>query len=146
VLDGGGRLHVCGVAIKPGKPVSFGAIGSSLVMALPGNSTAAYVTFLILGLPLLRHLAGSAMPPTAWQGIRAGFLHRKKSGVREYLRVRLTPQSDGTMRADRCGADGSAMMASLAAADGLVVLADANTEIHEGDLVPFASFAALKVA
>lgn len=144
VLDCGGQLRIAGVAVKPGKPVSFGRIGRANIVALPGNPAAAYITFLLLGLPLLRRRAGSGMPPALWQRVRAGFDHRKKPGLREYLRVRLVPGSDGIPGAERCRNEGSAMLASLAAADGLVVLGEADTEIREGDLLPFATFAALE--
>ncbi len=144
ILDCGGQLQIAGVAVKPGKPVSFGRIGRADIVALPGNPAAAYITFLLLGLPLLRHRAGNMAPPVPWQQVRAGFHHRKKPGLREYLRVRLVPGDDGTARAERCRNEGSAMLASLAVADGLVALAEADTEIQEGDLLPFTNFAALE--
>jgi molybdopterin molybdotransferase len=146
IMDCGGRLLIAGVAIKPGKPVSFGRIGNALCIALPGNPAAAYMVFLVLGLPLLRHLSGRTAPPVPWHSVRAGFAHRKKTGLREYLRVRLRHQNDGTLRAERCGSDGSAMLASLAASDGLVMLAEDCREICEGDLVRFARFQALEWA
>lgn len=146
VLESGGQLLIAGAVIKPGKPVSFAEIGRTLVIALPGNPAAAYVTFLILGLPLLRRLSGRLAAPMRWQTVRAGFRHSKKSGFREYLRVRLTGQDDGTLCAERCSGDGSAMLASLAAADGLVTLAEDDCDIREGDMVSFASFEALESA
>jgi molybdopterin molybdotransferase len=146
IMDCGGQLLIAGAAIKPGKPVSFGQIRNTLCVALPGNPAAAYMVFLALGLPLLHHLSGRAAPPAPWHGVRAGFAYAKKMGLREYLRVRLRQQEDGTLRAERCGSDGSAMLASLAAGDGLVMLAEDCREICEGDLVPFATFQALELA
>ena len=146
MMDCGGRLLIAGVAIKPGKPVSFGQIGKALCIALPGNPAAAYMVFLTLGLPLLRHLSGNTVPSTPWHSVRAGFSHRKKMGLREYVRVRLRHREDGTLQAERCGNDGSAMLASLAAGDGLVMLAEDLRDIREGDPVPFASFQSLELA
>lgn len=146
LMDCGGRLLIAGAAIKPGKPVSFGQIGGALCVALPGNPVAAYVTFLVLGLPLLRHLSGRTASATPWYRIEAGFSHHKKTGLREYLRVRLAHRRDGTLCAERCGNDSSAALASLAAGDGLIMLAEDQCEIGDGELVPFASFQALETA
>jgi len=144
LLDCGGQLFVSGVAIRPGKPVSLGRIGSALVLALPGNPAAAYVTFLVLGMPLLRRLAGETPPPQSWQRVTATFSHRKKPGLREYLRVRSTPGADGTLRIVPCRDDGPAMLTSLAEADGLVMLAEEDIGFDAGNAVLFASFHALE--
>lgn len=46
------------VAMKPGKPVWLGKVGSALVMGLPGNPTSAMVTARLLLAPLLRVISG----------------------------------------------------------------------------------------
>ncbi len=46
------------VAIKPGKPVWFGRVGSALVLGLPGNPTSALVTARLFMAPLVAGLAG----------------------------------------------------------------------------------------
>src|SRR2546426_859822 len=43
-----------GVAVKPGKPVSFGVRGSTLVFGLPGNPVSSLVTCEVFVLPALR--------------------------------------------------------------------------------------------
>lgn len=50
------------VAIKPGKPVLFGKIGSLPVLGLPGNPAASAATCEIFALPAARKLAGQAQP------------------------------------------------------------------------------------
>ncbi len=47
-----------GVAIKPGKPVALSRLGGLPLLALPGNPGSAFVTFVLLGIPLLRRLGG----------------------------------------------------------------------------------------
>ncbi|GAB4201270.1 MAG: molybdopterin molybdotransferase MoeA [Sandaracinaceae bacterium] len=49
-----------GVSIKPGKPVALAQLGALPVLALPGNPGSAFVTFVLLGLPLLRAMQGDA--------------------------------------------------------------------------------------
>jgi molybdopterin molybdotransferase len=146
MLDCGGRPLIAGAAIKPGKPIAFGEIDKTLCIALPGNPAAAYITFLVLGLPLLRRLSGRVAPPMPWHDVAAGFYYRKKPGLREYLRVRLVRGSDSALCAERCDGDGSAMLVSLAGSDGLVVLDESRIDTREGDPLPFASFHALESA
>lgn len=55
------------VAIKPGKPVWFGRVGTTLVMGLPGNPSSAMVTARLLLAPLVAGLLGQRSPaPLEW--------------------------------------------------------------------------------
>ena len=146
VLDCGGQLLVSGVAIRPGKPVSFGRVGGALVMALPGNPAAAHITFLTLGLPLLRHLCGENPRASSWQKLRAGFSFSRQSGLREYVRVRLVQGADGVLECRQARDNGPAMLRSLAEADGLLQLSEEQTGFAPGDAVSFASFEQLESA
>ncbi len=58
----GTRFIFSKVALKPGKPVSFGRCGNTWVFALPGNPGAAAMTFELLVRPALRALQGAAIP------------------------------------------------------------------------------------
>ncbi len=118
--DCGGEILLTGAAIKPGKPVSFSKIDDCLLIGLPGNPAAALVTFLTLAAPLLRQAVGEQYRSRPPQIVRAAFTHRKKPGMRDYLRVTLTPGADGIAQAQRCANNGAAMLASVAESDGLV--------------------------
>jgi molybdopterin molybdotransferase len=134
-LGAGGRILVSGVAIKPGKPVTIARIGTALHLALPGNPVAAFATFLALGTPLLRRISGNRERITPLHAVRADFIHRKKKGMREYLRVRLEEGEGGLPRALPAGS-GSAQLFSLAHCDGLLCLDEAVSEVAEGDILP----------
>lgn len=146
IANCGGQLLVCGAAIRPGKPVSFGCIGKTRVIALPGNPAAAYVTFLILALPLLQRLCGRVPTSPVWRQSRVTFDYRKNSGPREFLRVRETPGPEGLPQLAPCRDNGPAMLSSLAKADGLIQLDEASTGFGKGEVVRFASFADLEAA
>jgi molybdopterin molybdotransferase len=135
ILGAGGRILVSGVAIKPGKPVTIARVGAALHIALPGNPVAAFATFLALGAPLLRRLSGNREKSAPLPAVRASFSHRKKKGVREYLRVRLE-SSDGDLPRAVPAGSGSAQLFSLAHCDGLLCLDEAVSEIAEGDILP----------
>lgn len=51
-----------GLALKPGRPAWFGRRGDARVLGLPGNPVSALVVFSLLGVPLLRTLAGGSLP------------------------------------------------------------------------------------
>lgn len=140
ILAAGGRILVSGVAIKPGKPVTIARIGAALHIALPGNPVAAFATFLALATPLLRQLSGSREKIVPLHAVQANFNHRKKKGVREYLRVRLENGDGGLPRAMPAGI-GSAQLFSLAHCDGLLCLDEAVGQVAEGDILPCHVFA-----
>jgi molybdopterin molybdotransferase len=56
----GVEREFAGVAIKPGKPTSFGTRGATLVFGLPGNPVSSLVTFLLFARPALLSLAGES--------------------------------------------------------------------------------------
>ncbi len=61
------------VAIKPGKPVWFGARGPVLVMGLPGNPTSAMVTARLFLAPLLAGMSGRGCDAAwNWHEMRIG--------------------------------------------------------------------------
>ena len=61
-IDALGKRHLWQIAIKPGRPMSFGQIGDCVVLGLPGNPVAVFVCFLIYVRPVLTRLAGGAWP------------------------------------------------------------------------------------
>jgi len=50
--------HFAGVALKPGKPTSFGSRGDTLVFGLPGNPVSSLMCFQLFARPALIALAG----------------------------------------------------------------------------------------
>src|SRR5207244_4461113 len=58
VLEKLGKLEFWRVSMKPGKPIAFGSIGSSLFFGLPGNPVSTMVTFELFVRPVLRKMAG----------------------------------------------------------------------------------------
>lgn len=108
-----GGIDFHGVDLKPGKPVAFGRVGDSVFLGLPGNPVSLFVTFALLGAPLIRALQGrhtTCIPPLP---MPAGF--SRTGGKRdEYLRVRCT---DG--RLELFAHQGSGVLGSAQWATGL---------------------------
>lgn len=116
-----------GLTIRPGRPTWYGRVGTTHVLALPGNPTAAMTVARLLLAPLLARLGGAAVAATqAWEplpllapiaatGARAAFLCAvaEEGGVRVLER---STESDQMMlaSADRLvgrPADGPALPA-----------------------------------
>jgi molybdopterin molybdotransferase len=142
-----GRLAFWRVAIKPGRPVAMGVIpagpSSAAFVGLPGNPAAVYVTFARVVRPLLLRLAGAAAAPLVPLPVRAAFSYRKKTGRREYVRVKLTRAADGVVEAIKHTQDGAGVITSLTETDGLVELSEDVTAITPGTTVGFLSYATL---
>jgi len=86
-----GRLHLWGIAIKPGKPFAFGRIGQTPFLGLPGNPAAALVTFEVLAADFVRQLMGGRNRQVQPLHVLAGFSRARTNPRQEYLRV--TPDS-----------------------------------------------------
>jgi molybdopterin molybdotransferase len=140
-LDALGKRHMWQLAIKPGRPMSFGQIGDSVVLGLPGNPVAVFVCFLLYVWPLLRRMGGAAWPEPRRYRLPALFdFTGRKPGRREFWRgmLRETPAGLGV---DKFARDGSGLISGLRAADGLIEIPENAGDVHAGDLVAFIPFA-----
>jgi molybdopterin molybdotransferase len=119
------------VAIKPGKPISFGVRGDTLVFGLPGNPVSALVGCELFVTPALRALQGVCEPlPRFEPGRLAAPLHRNEDRD-EFVRARVRPKDEVVLLEPILGQE-SHMISRSAAADALVHLPRGNGELAEG--------------
>jgi len=135
-----GTLHFWKVAIKPGRPLAFGQIGTTPFIGLPGNPAAMLVTFLRMARPALLKLSGATDLKPRLYPVRVGFAHRKKEHRREYVRVWLEDGDDGIPLACKHPRSGAGILSSLVGSDGLVELPEEMTHLREGMMVSFLPF------
>jgi len=138
-IDALGKRHLWQIAIKPGRPMSFGQIGNCVVLGLPGNPVAVFVCFLIYVRPVLTRLAGGAWPEPVRFPVPANFTQKKKVGRREFWRAQLVQES-GQLSLAKFPRDGSGLISSLREADGLIELGEDVDEVRTGELVNFIPF------
>jgi molybdopterin molybdotransferase len=138
-----GWLEAWQIAIKPGKPLAFGAVrrgagGEALFMGLPGNPVSSFVTFLLMVAPVLRALQGSpeALPPAV--AVRADFDWPQPDRRREFLRARLNPAGGVEIFPNQS----SGVLTSAVWADGLIDL-PAGQPVRRGDTVQLLLLATL---
>jgi molybdopterin molybdotransferase len=142
-IEAVGKLVFWRVAIKPGRPVAMAVIKGAAFVGVPGNPVAAFVTFVRVVRPLLLRLAGALPDPMIALPVRAGFSYRKKKGRREYVRVTLKRDEDGTIEANKYPQDGAGILSSLTESAGLVELDEEMTRVEPGQQVGFLPHAAL---
>jgi molybdopterin molybdotransferase len=117
----GAELHLWRVSMRPGKPITFGSMGRTLVFGLPGNPVSAMVTFELFVRPALLRMAGSGVLHRPRLSARARSPIANPGQRRGYLRVRLERRGDG-FEAELTGDQGSAILRSMTLADGLAVV------------------------
>jgi len=141
VLEESGGLSLWRLAIKPGKPLAFGAVADTPVLGLPGNPAAVLVTFLVVGMPFIRVCQGRKGITLHGERVPAGFSTEKPSVRREYVRARKSVSSNGPVITAYPN-QSSGVLSSACWADGLAVV-PADETIGQGDPVTYYSFAEL---
>src|SRR5471030_2992886 len=126
-----GELSLWKLAIKPGKPLTFGHFRGVPVIGLPGNPASTLVTFALLARPyLLRRQGVEEVQPLRFE-VPVGFVWAKPGNRREYLRGRLEQGKAIIYRNQSSG-----VLRSAAWAEGLVEVLEERTLI-EGEYVNF---------
>jgi len=140
-LDRLGKRHLWQIAIKPGRPMSFGQIGGCIFLGLPGNPVAAFVCFLLYAIPAIQTLSGGRYREPMRLRVAAGFeMPKKKIDRREFQRGWLERDSDGTVIACKFPRDGSGLISGLRRAEGLIELPEALAGVRRGDRVDYIPF------
>jgi molybdopterin molybdotransferase len=128
------------IAMRPGRPMAVGRIGSSVLFGLPGNPVAVMVTFLAFVRPALLKMMGAAAEPQIMLKARSLEAMRKKPGRTEYQRGRVSRGSDGTLEVRTTGNQGSGVLSSMVAANGLIVLGHEQGNVAVGEFVDVLMF------
>jgi molybdopterin molybdotransferase len=83
------------IAMRPGKPLMFGAIGPLPLLGLPGNPVSAYVCALLFLRPALDALSGLPGHPPATEPARLTTSLKPNDQREDYIRATLTGDADG---------------------------------------------------
>ncbi len=122
------------IAMRPGKPLLFGRIGATPILGLPGNPVSSLVCATLFLGPAIAVMLGRKTAPaaeTAILGTPLGANDRRQ----DYLRARLEIDAQGRRRALPFARQDSAMLATLAQADCLVVRAPLAPAAEAGEVV-----------
>ncbi len=139
-VEANGSLHFWRLAIKPGRPIAMGQVGTTPIVGLPGNPGAVLITFLLIARPIVLMLSGASVTAPTRFSVRAAFDHKKKPGRREFIRAKLETGDDGAPVVQKFGAGGAGILSALVGADGLVDLPEDLTYLKSGSTVDFLPF------
>ena len=135
-----GNMGFWKIAIKPGRPLTFGKINNSLFMGLPGNPVAVMVTFSQFVIPALQQLSGSnAHTPVKLRAIATDKL-RKRPGRLEIQRGIATRDDDNQWRVSKTGKQGSGILTSMSKANCFMLLGEDNAGVEPGDSIDIQLF------
>lgn len=124
-----------GVAIKPGKPLSFGVRGDTLVFGLPGNPVSSLVGALVFVAPALLARQGATDPLPRYSLGTAGVSLQRNAQRDEFVRAIRSGENGVTL--EPIGGQESHMIVRAAAADALVHVPRGDGEIPVGAPVRF---------
>ena len=143
VLDEIGEVNFWKLAMKPGRPLSFGKIDHAHFFGLPGNPVSVMVTFYQFVLPALPQLMGEEN----WVPLRlpARTLNqlKKRPGRTEYQRGYLVQNESGDLTVHSTGDQGSGILSSMSQANCFIVLDIDSDGAQVGDMVTVEPFAGL---
>ena len=116
--------------MRPGKPMMAARVRETVVLGLPGNPVAAFVTATLFLAPLIRHMSAATDPypriiratlgaPLAANGVRA-----------DYIRAEI---ADGVVTP--VGLQDSSMLRALSRANCLIVRAVGTPAAQAGEMV-----------
>ena len=126
-----------GVAIRPGRPLWFGATGSGrLVFGLPGNPVSVRVGFREFVSPALRRMAGFATASPAGLMLPLAEPFKKKHSLTAFRLGRVVNDSTGS-RVCPVPHEGSGDFVSAAASDGVFIVPAHVNAKAAGEVVEF---------
>jgi molybdopterin molybdotransferase len=135
ILDRCGEVNFWKIAIKPGKPLAFGKIGSCYFFGLPGNPVAVIVTFQFIVAPALKQLSGAPDSKPLRLTATCTTPLKKAPGRQEYQRGILTQDPGGEFFVASSGKQGSNILGSLSRANCFIVLPTECKGVQAGDKV-----------
>jgi molybdopterin molybdotransferase len=138
-----GRIEFWKIAIKPGKPLAYGRIGSCHFFGLPGNPVSTIVTFLMLVKPVLATLSGTrAEPPLRVAAtLTADIVH--EPGRVEYQRATYSHGAHNALQVQPTSDQSSNRIGSFHCANCLIEVPRTSGDLARGNTVDILPFAGL---
>jgi len=143
VLDDIGNTHFWKIAMKPGRPLTFGKVGQAHFFGLPGNPVAVMVTFYQFVQPAIHYLASGEPANPLTLRARSVTRLQKKPGRYEFLRGHYTQDDRGELIVEKAGLQGSGILSSMSRANCFILLPEDNAGVEQDGQVIIQPFAGL---
>lgn len=140
VLNDLGQVEFWKVAIKPGRPLTFGNVRQAVFFGLPGNPVSVMVTFYQFVQPALKRMMGETSVTRLRLTARCVDQLKKRPGRVEFQRGILSQTADGQLTVRKTGLQGSGILTSMSCANCFIVLPEDSTGAEIGDVVTVEPF------
>jgi molybdopterin molybdotransferase len=136
-----GSMSFWKIAMKPGRPVTFGHIDDAVFFGLPGNPVSVMVTFFVFVRQALRKMTGAtAAGDVLTLHARTTSPLRKRPGRYEFQRGVLEQAGPGEFTVHSAGAQGSGILRSMSEANCFIMLEPDRTGVDTGEVVEVQPF------
>jgi len=136
-----GSMSFWKIAMKPGRPVTFGHINKAVFFGLPGNPVSVMVTFFQFVRPALLKMTGESSVLDAYTvAARTTTALRKRPGRYEFQRGVLEQTAPGEFSVRSAGAQGSGILRSMSEANCFILLDPDRTRVEAGEVVEVQPF------
>lgn len=123
------------IAMRPGKPLSFGLYGKKPVFGLPGNPTSSMISFDQFVSPAILKMAGFSDIKRRYMLAVLKEDIKKRKDLRHFIRVILS-EENGEWTASTTGPQGSGILTSMVLANGLLILPEELEIVKAGTKLP----------
>ena len=140
LADEGLEIDFWKIAMRPGKPLIFGALGETPFLGLPGNPVSSLVCALVFLKPVLDRLLGIDRPSATLETASLAADLQENDRRQDYLRATLSQGAGGDLRVTPFSRQDSSMLSRLAHADCLIVRPPHAPAAAAGEPVPVMRF------
>jgi molybdopterin molybdotransferase len=130
----GNRMQFWQVAMKPGRPLAFGALGEVPVVGLPGNPASSMISFEQFIRPAILKMLGHGNLFRRTVPARIEEDIKKKAGIRHFIRAMIRREKEG-YTVITTGEQGAGILKSMVRANSLIILPEDATMVRKGDMV-----------
>lgn len=142
-----GNVHFWKIAMRPGRPMAFGALTTNghraVLFGLPGNPVAVMVSFYFFARAALLQMMGANSQPLPVMRALSAQPIRKKPGRTEYQRGILSLDTNNQPSVRITGSQGSGMLSSMSEANCIIMLSHELGDVQTGDAVEVILFEGL---
>ncbi|MCK7611323.1 molybdopterin molybdotransferase MoeA [Roseibium sediminicola] len=124
------------IAMRPGKPLMAGRLGTTKVLGLPGNPVSSLVCGLLFLKPLIHRMLGQPEATGRSQSAVLGASLPENDRRQDYVRATLSEDEDGRLRVTPFGRQDSSMLNLLASSGALIIRAPHAPALEAGADVP----------
>ena len=136
LLEKLGEVVFWKIAMKPGRPLAYGRIGTAHFFGLPGNPVSVMVTFYQFVRDALLKLSGrDPVPPLPTFKVPCTSNLKKAPGRTEFQRGVLSQDAAGAWSVRVTGEQGSGILRSMAEANCFIILPDSQGNVAAGTTV-----------